>query len=325
MKKLLSLTLTIIILSAFPFEAMALMPDKSELELLADELVQISYSINPLSTTFTEIDVFVDEAHERYPDMTELELALFVMEYTLQDPAGLSEEMILRHLEYDNITTSVEYVYVNENGESVSSEYDALPYATYHSTDGYMKIETSYTYRYTSGANKYYSVWARATWLKFSPVHWTDAFCLSKYNAIRDSSFGYYASVSQTFECRTCGETTDNYRSVTNNSRVDDDLEIQISNGVPYIVFDHTEAYCDNCSSNAICLDEYFSAYLNYSIYNNTNMEIFASYAHQTIGVNTGELDVSISQSGDISFDWSTSLVNPGIVDYNADSVDIEY
>lgn len=68
------------------------------------------------------------------------------MDYTGQEYQDLPEEEILSFLTYDNISTSSSYVRVDDEGNTIVSNFDAIPLADWTSDDGYMKITTNYSY-----------------------------------------------------------------------------------------------------------------------------------------------------------------------------------
>lgn len=115
--------------------------DESILDDLANNLVQIevvSDDSGAIVTTYTGLDTFVEKIHNEYPEITDYDIAEFMNKYTNQYFEGMPEEELLRILNYDNISTSKQFVIINADGTSNVSNEEALPADTWTSADGCM-------------------------------------------------------------------------------------------------------------------------------------------------------------------------------------------
>lgn len=307
MKKLLSLVLTGAMIFSLTITVFA---DSSTVDLssLAASNIQISTSTDEngtTKTTYSNLDGFIHEAHSMYPDLSDYEIATFLMDYTGKEYYDLPEEEILHFLTYDNITSTTTYIRVDNEGNAYLSDIDALPYADWSSTDGYMKITTDYSYIKSVGQENYFTVSARATWIKYPAIALEDAFVLGTSGTFDDSS-SEYGSVSQTFQCVSgCSKFTTRNRSVYKGKTVEGDLSMEYENFVPALHFTPISPRCDYCSGGS--RDYYFSAYIRYGIIADESVNIQAGYAHKTLGVN--DISVGIDINGTPSFSASFSTV----------------
>lgn len=95
--------------------------DESILDDLANNIVQIevvSDDSGAIVTTYTGLDTFVEKIHNEYPEITDYDIAEFMNKYTNQYFEGMPEEELLRILNYDNISTSKQFVIINADGTS---------------------------------------------------------------------------------------------------------------------------------------------------------------------------------------------------------------
>lgn len=308
MKKLISVMLSMVLmltLSAPAFAATAV----NDLNSLATLNIQVSTSTDEngaTKTTFSNLDAFIDSAHSMYPDLSDYEIATFLMDYTGQQYYDLPEEEILHFLTYDNITTSTSYLLIDSEGDASLSFSDAVPYDSdlWPSPDGYMKISTSYTYRKTVGNENYFTVSARATWLKFPSVALEDAFVLGTTGTF-DDDYSEYSSVSQTFNCIKCSRNTYRNRSVSQTKAVDGDLSLDYENYVPSMHFVPISPRCDYCENGGH--DEYFSVYIRYGMLSDESVNLQAGYGHKTLGI--GSISVGVDITGTPSFSAGLATV----------------
>lgn len=244
-------------------------------------------------------------------------LATYILDYTGQEYQDLPEEEILSFLTYDNISTSSSYVRVDDEGNTIVSNFDAIPLADWTSDDGYMKITTNYSYIKTVGREKYYSVWARGTWQEYPAIALQDAFVLGTSGTF-DDSYSEYGSVSQTFTCTSgCTQKTYKNRSVSSSNTIDEDLSFDYERFIPVMHFVPISPRCDYCTGGA--RDYYFSAYIRYGMIADESVNIQAGYAHKTIGF--GDISVGIDVNGTPSFSASVATVVP----YVARAVTVTY
>lgn len=313
------MSLSLIICSSIP----ALADDSSvNLLILADQIIQTNTyedENSNIMTDYTDIDLYIDQVHEQFPDISDYELAISIYEYTGQEYAGLPESIILDILDLNNISTTSTYITVDQNGTSQTYSSDAVPYAVWNSSDGYMKITTNYSLLSTSGSEKHYQVWAIANWIKYPAMALQDAFVLGT-NGTFDDSYEEFASVNQTFKCTVGCQYPYTYlnRGVSPTSLTDGDLQLEYKNYVPVIHFIPYSPKCSNCQGPAS--DEFFMAYIRYGVVTNKSVNIQAGYAHKTLGI--GDISVGIDATGLPSFSISPAGL---ISEYIARPVTIQY
>ena len=318
MKKLLSSILAIVMVSTLTLATLATSP-ATILEDIANSTIQITETAdgNGTATTFENLSEFVDVAQSSCPYLSRYEIATFLMEYTRQDYDGLSENEILHFLTYDNITTSTSYIVIDENGEQFISNTEYSPYADWTSNNGNMKITTNYSYRKTVGNEKYYEVWARASWINFPDLSTQDAFVLGTTGTF-DDSFSEYGSVSQLFECTSgCTRLTSLFRSVSNTKTTDEDLELRYDCFVPELHFIPFSPHCEFCAGGST--DYSFTVYVRYGMIADETVNIQAGYAHKTVGL--GDISVGIDATGTPSF----SVGRGSVTEYIARPVTVTY
>lgn len=301
-KNLLSLILALCL--CFALTTPALASENAEIDLyeIANSTVQVTEAVQEsgaVVTTFENLNGFVEEVRNNHLEISDIDLAKFIMEFTEQNSEGLPENEILDMLEYDNISTSNVYLLVDEQGmvEELSKEEALIAMAAdWTSTDGVMQITTSSTKTKTSGSQKYFTVWAHATWLKINVNKMSDVFVLGT-NAFFNDAFTEQGNVNQTFVCQNgCSRQTTRYRSVNANSTVDADLVMNYDNFVPCLYFDNIDTRCDYCTSGSSAKCTSFSAYIKYGIIAEGTANIQAAYGHKTFGF--GNISVAISATG---------------------------
>ena len=128
--------------------------DGDSLSRIAEYTIQVNEDVDitgSLTTTFTNLDTFIDTVRENYPKIADYDIARFLMQYTQQDCEGLPEDVVLSILEYDNITVSTSYVRIDADGNSYALNDNCLPIDDYTSNDGYIKFTTTYSNTKTVG------------------------------------------------------------------------------------------------------------------------------------------------------------------------------
>lgn len=114
----------------------------TDLSAIADATIQVTQTTSEsgaITNTFNNLDDFVNAVHTANPAISDYEIATYILDYTGQEYQDLPEEEILSFLTYDNISTSSSYVRVDDEGNTIVSNFDAIPLADWTSNDGYMK------------------------------------------------------------------------------------------------------------------------------------------------------------------------------------------
>ena len=302
----------------FSEEASANDSNHDILEQVAQDLICKSTMVNVdgiLVTSYTNIDQYVEYIHNNYEEITDYEIALYIRKYTKQIYEGLSEAEILEILLLDNITTSVEYVTVDSLGNVSNMRTGIRPY--WIDSSQTIEITTSYSYRKTVGSEKYYKIWASATWLDKPMVAIKDVFGLGTAGTF-DSNYTVKASVYQTLQCLNgCSNKTYDNRSVQAHNEVDDDLKMLYTGGFPHIEYVPANAVCSYCLRNIKCT--YLSAYIEYGMITNQSVSIQAGYGHSIVSCNAS---ISFGVNGKPSI---TPTVSTKCVPYVALPVTVVY
>lgn len=320
MKKILSLIFSFVMCFMISVPALA-SSSSSNLESMASSLIEISETTDTngsVTITYTNLDTFIETARLTHPELSDLEIAKFLLDYIGQEYNDLPDSEILHFLTYTNITSSTSFIRIDQDGHTYVSSTDYVPYADWTSTDGYMQITTEYSHVNTIGNEKYYAIWARAKWINFPAIAMQDAFVLGTSGTF-DDSYSEYASVQQAFSCVTgCQLDTYRNRTVTATSPVDFDLTLEYANYLPVIRFVPIAPRCDYCSGPG--RDEYFTAFLRYGIIADESVNIQAAYGHKTFGL--GDISIGFDIAGTPSFSSGISIT---VEEYIARPVTVHY
>ena len=319
MKRVLSLFLVIAIVTTMSVSVFATDHDKS-LSSIAESTIQITQTnqeSGAVILTYCNLKDFVRNVHEELPDVVDYDIAKFILNYTGQCSDGMPESEVILMLDYDNISTSTQYIKVTEEGSAVEispEEFLIAPVDVWISNDGYMQLTTNVSHVSTSGSNKYFSVWTTAKWLKYPAIAIEDVLVLGT-NGTFDSNCSEYGYVYQTFRCTSgCTDRTYRNRYVSKTNTVYEDLEMEYKGYTPYLRFVPIAPRCDYCDGGS--RDYSFTAFIRYGVITSSTCNVEAAYCHQTIGI-TG-VDVSIDSMGSPSFSFGLGCVG---TDYIARAV----
>lgn len=330
MKKLLASMLAIMLVFAFPMQSFA--EDTPTLESIANNIIEITTdnsNENP-TTTYNNIEEFVNEVREQIPNIDDLELAEFIIGYTGQEELEVDEEEALKYLGFKEIIVSEDYIKVDEMGNTQSmtesemtlamfrDDYGISPLATseWKSPNGYMKIKTALC-RETgvlSSGNVGYQIGTYGIWLKMPICHYRDVLALSYTGSdIRiDNAHEIYGKLEETIYC--C-QTTNNYKSqVWNNQNKDPyytnkNVIVQSQGGgnvaINFQLMSTSGFQCNSGAQNHAKRVASILSYMSYGILVKAgqNFEIQGAYAHKRLP--SGSIGVSVSVKG-ISFSIST-------------------
>ena len=320
MKKSLSIILSLAMVCTMSATAFAA-DSSTDLSAIADATIQVTQTTSEsgaITNTFNNLDDFVNAVHTANPAISDYEIATYILDYTGQEYQDLPEEEILSFLTYDNISTSSSYVRVDDEGNTIVSNFDAIPLADWTSDDGYMKITTNYSYIKTVGREKYYSVWARGTWQEYPAIALQDAFdfwALLELSMTVIVNMVLFLKLSPVPAAAHKKHTKN--RSVSSSNTIDEDLSFDYERFIPVMHFVPISPRCDYCTGGA--RDYYFSAYIRYGMIADESVNIQAGYAHKTIGF--GDISVGIDVNGTPSFSASVATVVP----YVARAVTVTY
>ena len=278
--------------------------DNIDLQQIADEIITVSQTVQESGANvicFENLDVFAETVRDTYPEISDIELTKFVMEYMGQDCEDLTEKEILDILEYDNISTSSIYLRINdEEGKitEISADEALIMQAdVWPSEDRLLQIETDFSKTSTDGSKKYFTVWTRCTCLICKPNGKEDVLVLGA-SAVFNDEYNEEGIVNRTYTCNNCSKTISKYNNVNVNSRVSGDVSIKYANYFPYLRFLSLSPYCDSCIDDdyATTRCNSFKSYIKFGIIVNGEANLQASYAHQTRG--TGSISVGVDVKG---------------------------
>lgn len=300
-KRLLSIFCFIAILQAITLPVFATNSNSDDLHTIASRTIQCTTYTDDSGANiseYTQLDEFIDEVHLNCPSISDHDIAIFLCKYTGQDYTAIPDDRINKILQYDNLTSSAQYIGFAEDGTPFLSSDEAFPLDVWNSTDGYMRIYTNYSLIDTIRGENYYDVWATATWLKYPHVYdLEDAFVIGTNGTFDDDS-EEIGRVTQKFTCKSCGRKMNYTRLVDRYSTSDDDLTLDYENHIPVLHFNPILPECASCDGSVTQTE--FSAYISYSLITNGSKNIQSSYAHTTVGY-TG-IDISIGIDGAPSF-----------------------
>ena len=270
---------------------------EKQLKEIAEEFVTVEKQYDNGNTimVYRNLNAFVGKVREEIPDVNNIQLAQFISDYTEQEIIVETEELAELILSADNFHVASELVKGIERKDSPKGGLRS----TWNSSDGYMRIITSYTYLGTDSLGGHYNIYSTATWQTMPTVKLQDVFVLGT-NASIDDTFTDSGYCSQTWKCNmgSCGATSTFYRTVNEYNLSNSGLQMQYSSGIPYLRF-NCVGYCKTCNSTNPTLTKY-SAFLNYQVTTNGTQMIYGAYSHKTIGVTN--ITVGISSSGAVTF-----------------------
>lgn len=336
-KKIVSfLLICSVFISLFTFQSTATNESNNELDLqkLANSVISIVCNESVSQTTYGNIEAFIEIVHSEQLDVSDLDLAKFLFIYTKQGYENLPDEIIVQILSAKEITTASEYIKVDENGHSHSASEQEVQMAlteealsclravddTWTSSNGYMQIQTTYWRTRTSGMSTYYTIAAKARWLKMPVCYFEDVLAIG-HAATFDSSVKEFGYRNQSNFC--CGSEF-KYNNTTDFPHSSLTLDYPEINGAA-LRFKLYSPFLKKCGGHIphVQYSRFIESYLMYGIvYTGTApFNIRSAYAHKKIAV--GSIDVSFSVSkSDQSVGIGFSLV--GLMDdYNARPITI--
>lgn len=287
-KKVVAVILTMAMTMSVGLPAFADDEKNNILDTMAKNIIIIEQVVDEngnFVTTYNNLDTFVSSVKERYKEVSDLEIATYIMMYTGQKYEGLPEAELLRILTYKYICTTVQTVNLVMNDEVIAARDSVTD-----TIDETMEITTSYALTKTENGEKYYDVWANADWIDYPLLRYADAFTIG-HNVIYDDSVAPHGYLFQTFKCDYCNKTSSNNAYVTLNDEKDGSLELKY--GVsPSLHINAKQAICKYCVLKV--KDTKFSTIFRFGVIApNGTGNIQASYAHGTISL--GDIDVSFS------------------------------
>ena len=273
---------------------------------VTSEMVDNSYE-----TTYKVIDCFIEQMRCAYPDVSDLELAVFILQFTHQSVENLPDKIILRALEAKEIVTQTEYIQVDSSGgqtilslqelqcaltEELYSE-TITPQDTWTSSNGYMKIETVCTFTKKVGEKRYYTVSAKADWLKMPICFFEDVLAIAHTGKFNDEvkEFGYK------YQNNICCGTVLKYNDSTNFPHGKLSLDYPSTTGTALRFKLQKPINCNRSVLAHFKAAQSISAYLTYGIIVEQAgiLNVRSAYCHKEVAV--GSIGVSCT-SGGISF-----------------------
>lgn len=334
-KQIVSFIISIIIFMTsliFPSFAQEDILPQDYMNRLAEQTISVVYDVidGSTQTTYKNIDTFIENVQCLYPDTSDLEIAQFVMQYTNQSTDNLPDEIVLRALEAKEVTTRIDYIEVDASGNQTLISQQELqqaltedirqetisPQDIWVSSNGYMQIETTGTLRNRLMGKRYYTVSAKADWLKMPVCFFEDVLAIAHTGKFDDSvkEFGYK------YQNNKCCGTVIKYNDSTDFPHGNLSLDYPSSTGAAIrfkLKSPYTTPQCGRNSITHLRFATYISAYLTYGIVvdGTDTLNVQGAYCHKKIAL--GSIGASYS-NGSVSF--SLSIVGTKD-DYNARSI----
>ena len=282
----------------------------SILKELAKE--HISVTVTGSETNYSNIENFYSAARQKLPNISDLDLAKTVLEYTRQDYSNLSDETILETLDFLEITSTNQFFRAKTDGSveevSLKEVQTALdnpitPLADWLSNDGYMQITTNAYKESKTDYGTPFILTATAAWLKYPAFRFTDTLAIV-YDGVFDDSYTVYSTFNETGKCSKCKKIfswneTESYGSTSSNN---EPHFIRKSNRIE-LDFSQSQAIGTKLDLKIIsCLHPAngtavnfanttgISAYIRFRILCNSTTEAGAAYAHAKLA---GEISIS--------------------------------
>ena len=292
------------------------------LKELASETISVSTEIdNDLEVTvYRNIDKFIDSVHNDYPLIDDRQLAGFIVEYTKQELPVDCENNIEFILSLDNIHTATEEFTAGNNRHELVKYHLFRGSDIWNSSNGKIRITTSFSYHNTVNGEDIYYIWSTAKWLTIPVSFIEDVFVLGT-TAIFDSNYAESGSLSITNHCNNCGSTNVVSRSVTPSSPYYGNLNLEYAFGYPYLRFSDTGHICNNCLSTYTTRTGFQTNYI-YRVITASSAMIYSSYGTQILSV-TG-LSVSFNYNGQPIISGS-GTVGISYVVYNARGLSLQH
>lgn len=339
MKKLFSMILVVMLAFAFPSQVSA--EETPTMESIANSIIEITTdnsNENP-TTTYNNIEEFVNEVCNQIPDIDDLELANFIMDYTGQDDLEVADEETLKYLGFKEIIVSEDYIKVDEAGNTESMTQDEMTLAMFRddygisplanpwtSDNGYMQIKIVISRETGILSNKKvgYQIAVYGKWLKNPTCFFEDVLTLYFSQGTYDTTHEVYGKLEETFTCCT---SKSNYKSqVWKNANKPDyytNKNVKVDNpvgNVQAIRFNLKNITTFQCTRTTHAHTQSVSnilAYMSYGIKVPSKEDCIVQgvYGHKKISV--GSIGISASQSG-VSLSLSPSI---SLNEYRGDKV----
>ncbi len=279
------------------------------LEKIAEEIISIDTVMDNGGevTVYENLNQFVNSVRIEYPDISDYQIAEFIVSYTNQEISLENEDNVQFVLGLDNIHTTVEIIDLEDGNvqESVPAGIFS-PDDTWISNDNKMKITTSYSYQFNNSNGDYYLVWSTANWITI-PTVWEDVFVIGS-NATFDSTYNESGNVTIKDKCdeTSCGATSTFISSVNANSTTNGNTQLQYASGYPYLRFSEGGHICTTCLSENVHRTK-FSVYYQYRVIANGTKMLYPVYAHKKLALSS--LSVGISLDGTPSIGGSLGVL----------------
>lgn len=320
-KKIMTIVLCICIITVGSGNAYA--QSSETIEEIADRLITVSIEEcdDYTNKSYKNISAFVSAVKEQLPDISDAEIGGFLIEYTGQgSPEDLTEEILVETAEFKEITVQEEFIKESADGttstvsksevsRAMIAEFNTpsiSPKATWTSSDGYMKITTTYSFWSNTGTNDYYIITTLAEWLKAPVNRFKDVICISN-TATYDDSYTDYAYYKQSFSCYNSSGTvhlteniSDERFSDQSNSKID--FIYPSVNGAGARVDLRTFV----CGIGHSVKYNYMKAFIRYRIIckSGNTYNIQGAYCHAKVGIGSVGFSVSTGGAG-ISFSFA--------------------
>ena len=322
MKKTLSAIFAILFVFLFAFPMQIFAEETPTLESIANNIIEITTddsNENP-TTTYNNIEEFVTEVRNQMPDIDDLELANFIVDYTGQEDFDIEDEEALKYLGFKEIIVSDDYIKVDADGNTESMTEDEMTVAMFRddygispqanpstSNNGYMKMKHVVSRETGILSNKKvgYQIAVYAHWLKMPLCHFEDVLTLYFDYGTYDANHEVYGKLEETITC-----CTNNYKYKTQVWKTADkpdyhtNKNVTVDNiggnaqGIRFKLLGSNIYACSRITNNHARAVTDILTYMSYGILvpSKADCVIQGVYGHKTISISS--IGVSASQSG---------------------------
>lgn len=316
MKKTVSFIISTIIFMTsliFPSFAQTDISPQDSMHQLAEQTISVVHDAvdDSAQTTYKNIDAFIDKVYYLHPDISDLEIAEFVMQYTGQSTENLPDEIVLRALESKEVTKRTDYIEVDSSGNQTLLSQRELqqklteemyqetvsPQDVWTSPNGYMQIETICTFTKRIGDNRHYTISAKADWLKMPVCFFEDVLAIAHTGKF-DSAFQEFGYKYQT---NVCCDSSYKHNLSTNFPTKDISFDYPSTTGTALRFQLKAPLNCNKSTIAHIKRAKSISAYLMYGIIveNPCVLNVKSAYCHKEVSL--GSISINCT-SGGISF-----------------------
>lgn len=295
----------------FSFAPVSFATSEKTIDSIAEETITIETSTDEngtMRTCFLNIGNFVERVKNELSFVSSYEIGYYILTLIGQDVCALSENEIIAATSYKEVTTTTYSVSRSQGTEGGPTTFEVI-----NNEYGSMEITITVALTKTLNGKQHYTISADQKWNGLpggntvsSNIRRLDSLALNHNTNTDDTvdAAGYYRSE---FTCSSCGTYNNKVTHIyETNTVAQDGVDLQYSNGYPYIQFTAPWRTCSKCATKAE--NEIISSHLAYGVKVDINetANVYASYFYAHNG--TGTYTINISDD-DIGFGYTIGTV----------------